>query len=138
MKVSVDAESFEALRQSDGCYRGMFSIALKTNDYHEDYYHAFWAGIFVGLEYAVESDREHGTGRPDILLKDRANRRALIIEAKLAKAGGEVERLKQEAVDQIRRGRYWTGLDGYRTILFYGLCFYRKTAAVKLLHLSEP
>jgi hypothetical protein len=104
---------------------------ISYNDYHEDYYHAFLAGIFVGLGYAVESNKEHGTGRPDILLKDKMNRRALIIEAKVAKAENEIAKMKQEAVDQIGKEKYWKGLDGYRTILCYGVCFYRKTAVVE-------
>jgi len=109
---------------------------ISYNDYHEDYYHAFLAGIFVGLGYAVESNKEHGKGRPDILLKDKMNRRALIIEAKTAKNKSEIEAMKQEAVDQIVRERYWKGLDGYRTILCYGVCFYQKEAYVKELKLS--
>lgn len=36
-------------------------------------YHTFLAGIFVGLGYDVESNKEHGTGRSDILLKDKRN-----------------------------------------------------------------
>ena len=109
---------------------------ISYNDYHEDYYHAFLAGIFVGLGYAVESNKEHGTGRPDILLKDRMNRRALIIEAKTARTKSEIESVKQEAVEQIVREKYWKGLDGYRTILCYGVCFYQKEAYVKELRLS--
>ena len=104
---------------------------ISYNDYHEDYYHAFLAGIFVGLGYAVESNKEHGMGRPDILLKDKMNRRALIIEAKTADTEGEIEKMTREAVDQILREKYWKGLDGYRTILCYGVCFYRKTATVE-------
>ena len=40
-------------------------------DYHEDYYHAFLAGIFVGRGYGVESNKERGLGRPDIHSADR-------------------------------------------------------------------
>ena len=40
-------------------------------DYHEDDYHAFLAGIFVGRGYEVESNRERGLGRPDIHSADR-------------------------------------------------------------------
>ena len=51
-------------------------------DYHEDYYHAFLADIFVGRGYGVESNKERRLGRPDIQLTDNVNRRVLIIEAK--------------------------------------------------------
>ena len=43
-------------------------------DYHEDYYHAFLSGIFVGRGgYIVHSNKERGLGRPDIDLRDRRN-----------------------------------------------------------------
>ena len=48
---------------------------VSYNNYHEDYYHAFLAGIFTGLGYGVESDRERGLGRVDIEVRDRNNRR---------------------------------------------------------------
>ena len=47
-------------------------ILFKTISYHnykEDYYHAFLAGIFTGVGYSVESDKEHGEGRPDLVVK---------------------------------------------------------------------
>ena len=43
--------------------------------------------------------------------------------AKTAKTRSEIEKTKQEAVDQIVGEKYWKGLDGYRTILCYGVCF---------------
>ena len=39
---------------------------ISYNDYHEDYYHAFLAGAFVGLGYEVESNKEKGLGRSDM------------------------------------------------------------------------
>ncbi len=104
---------------------------ISYNDYHEDYYHAFLAGVFVGLGYGVESNREHGAGRPDILLKDRGNRRALILEAKKSESAENMERRCDEAIAQIAREQYWRGLDGYRMILCYGVSFYKKDALLK-------
>ena len=85
----------------------------------------------MGLGYGVESNREHGTGRPDILLRDKKNRRALIIEAKKAEAADRMESMCDAALGQIKREQYWRGLDGYRTILCYGVAFYKKDALVK-------
>ena len=65
---------------------------ISYNDYHEDYYHAFLAGIFVGRGYHVESNKEKGLGRPDILLKDKRNRRAVIIEAKKSKKKADMDK----------------------------------------------
>lgn len=41
---------------------------ISYHDYREDFYHAFLAGIFTGAGYMVESNREHGQGRSDIVI----------------------------------------------------------------------
>ena len=106
---------------------------ISYNDYHEDYYHAFLAGVFVGRGYEVESNKERGLGRPDILLKDRKKRRVLIIEAK--KSAKEKDRAKDcdRAIKQILEEKYAEGLNGYEQILCYGVAFFQKQAMIKLL-----
>ena len=100
-------------------------------DYKEDYYHAFTAGLFVGAGYAVSSNKEQGTGHADIVVKDRSNRRALIIEAKHSKKEGDMEKDCREAIEQIRRKGYArTDLKGYRTVLCYGAAFFEKDCLV--------
>lgn len=100
-------------------------------DYKEDYYHAFTAGLFVGAGYAVSSNKEQGTGRADIVVKDRSHRRALIIEIKHSKKESDMEKDCQEAIEQIRRRGYpRTDLKGYRTILCYGAAFFEKDCLV--------
>ena len=108
---------------------------VSYNNYHEDYYHAFLAGIFTGLGYSVDSDRERGLGRVDIEVRDRANRRALIVEAKKAESEGAMGRACDEALRQISKNRYAEdeSFYGYRTILCYGVAFYKKSALVKKL-----
>ena len=59
---------------------------ISFHDYAESYYHAFLAGLLSQAGYIVESNYENGLGRTDITLKDRKNRRAIIIEAKVAKS----------------------------------------------------
>ena len=100
-------------------------------DYHENYYHAFLTGVFVGLGYEVESNPERGLGRPDILLRDDDHRRVLIIEAKRSTSEAQMERDCDAALAQIEEQKYGEGLYGYRTILHYGVAFYRKSALVK-------
>ena len=106
---------------------------ISYNDYHEDYYHAFLAGIFVGRGYAVESNKEKGLGRPDILLKDRKNRRAIIIEAKRSDKASDMDRDCDKAIKQIIDEKYAEGITGYEKVLCYGIAFYQKQAKVKLL-----
>ena len=107
---------------------------ISYNDYHEDYYHAFLAGIFVGRGYSVESNKEKGLGRPDILLKDKRNRRAIIIEAKKSKKESNMEKDCDQAIDQIVTEKYEEGLYGYTQVLCYGIAFFQKQAKVKKLY----
>ena len=116
--------------------RAISDLLWKTisyHDYHEDYYHAFLAGLFVGQGYEVESNKERGLGRPDIQLLDRGNRRAIIIEAKRSEKETEMDRDCEEALEQIVRENYAEGLYGYTQILCYGIAFYQKQAKIKRL-----
>ena len=106
---------------------------ISYNDYHEDYYHAFLAGVFVGRGYSVESNKEKGLGRPDIFLKDRRNRRAIIIEAKKSDKESDMDKDCDKAIKQIIDEKYAEGTPGYEQILCYGVAFYQKQAKVKLL-----
>ena len=105
---------------------------ISYNDYHEDYYHAFLAGIFVGMGYEVESNKERGLGRPDIRLIDWKNRRALIIEAKKTDRKEQMERDCDEALDQIIKNQYAENMDGLE-VYRYGIAFYKKSALAKKL-----
>ena len=106
---------------------------ISYNDYHEDYYHAFLAGVFVGRGYSVESNKEKGLGRPDIFLKDRRNRRAIIIEAKKSDKESDLDKDCDKAIKQVIDEKYAEGTPGYEQILCYGVAFYQKQAKVKLL-----
>ena len=55
---------------------------ISYHDYKEDFYHAFLAGIFAGAGYMVESNKEHGEGRSDVVVYDSIDGRVVIFEAK--------------------------------------------------------
>ena len=101
-------------------------------DYHEDYYHAFLCGLFVGRGgYMVYSNKERGLGRPDIDLRDKKNRRVIIIEAKKSEREEDMPSDCDKAIKQIIDNQYAAKLDGYRQVLHYGIAFYKKSALVK-------
>ena len=107
---------------------------ISYHDYHEDYYHAFLAGIFVGLGYAVDSNKESGLGRFDVLVKDRKNRRALVIEAKKSDSEAQMEKDCEAALKQIADNGYVRRLEpGYEKTICYGIAFYRKSSKIKKL-----
>lgn len=106
---------------------------ISFHDYHEDYYHAFLTGIFVGLGYGVKSNHEQGLGRTDITLTDKKNRRALVIEAKKSDSEKQMEADCADVLKQIREKRYADELKGYKQIECYGIAFFQKSALVKKL-----
>ena len=105
---------------------------ISFHDYKEDFYHAFIAGIFTGAGYYVESNREHGTGRTDLVIRDRSQRRAMIIEAKHADSPSGLEKECRHTMRQIDEKRYAAEFTkGYRTVICYGIAFYDKMCLVK-------
>ena len=118
-------------REASEAISNLLWKTISYNDYHEDYYHAFLAGAFVGLGYEVESNKEKGLGRPDIFLKDDDNRRVIIIETKRSKKEDNLDQDCDRAVSQILSKRYAEGLYGYTQILCYGIAFFQKQARVK-------
>jgi hypothetical protein len=111
---------------------GLLWDTISYNDYHEDYYHAFLAGVFVGRGYSVDSNKEKGLGRPDILLKDKKSRRAIIIEAKKSDKESDMDKDCREAIKQIETRKYVDGLKGYEEIICYGAAFFQKQFKLKL------
>ena len=104
-------------------------------DYQESYYHGFLAGLLKNMgNYIVLSNRESGSGHPDILLKYPSVRgKAVIIEIKIAKSYQELPGKCDEALRQIEERQYEASLrqEGYQDILKYGIAFYRKECMVK-------
>lgn len=102
-------------------------------DYREDFYHAFFAGIFAGAGYVVESNREHGEGRSDITVQDYAGDRVAIFEVKYAKAQEYLEKSCEEAVLQMDKRMYGEELqEDYSNVICYGISFYKKRCLVRL------
>ena len=103
-------------------------------DYHEDYYHAFLAGIFVGRGYETESNREKGLGRPDIQIFDQDLDRAMIIEAKKADSRKQMNKECDEALKQIVDNEYAADLqEEFDEVKCYGIAFFQKSAMIKKL-----
>lgn len=104
-------------------------------DYAENYYHGFLAGLLrQHPEYAVCSNRESGNGRPDLVIYSPSVRGVvIIIEIKAAKKLEEMEAGCDAALAQIEEQNYQEERYsiGYRNIIKYGICFYRKECMVK-------
>ncbi len=102
-------------------------------DYKEDFYHAFFAGIFAGAGYVVESNKEHGEGRSDITVQDYAGDRAAVFEVKYSKSAEDLRKDCEEAVFQIDDRMYAEEFqDDYARVVCYGVSFYKKRCLVRL------
>ena len=105
---------------------------ISYHDYREDFYHAFLTGIFAGAGYTVDSNKEHGEGRSDVVIYDEANSRVAIFEAKYSKSAEHLLSECDHAIDQINDRMYAEEYaDDYDEILCYGIAFFKKRCAVK-------
>ena len=93
---------------------------------------AFLAGIFAGAGYSVESNREHGEGRSDIVIYNDVTGQVAVFEAKYSRKLEDLERDCQKALDQINTKMYAKEFeDAYEEVLCYGIAFYKKRCLVK-------
>ena len=97
---------------------------ISYHDYKEDFYHAFLAGIFAGAGYMVESNREHGEGRSDVIVCDPAEGRVAIFEAKCVKKAEDMEKGCKLALEQISDRRYAEEFEeDYDQVNCFGIAF---------------
>lgn len=103
-------------------------------DYKEDYYHGFTAGLLKRMDgYIIQSNRESGPGRSDIIIRSAPYEGvAVIIETKVADTYAQLEEKAAEALAQIEEMQYDAGLkmEGYHRITKYGIAFFKKFCRV--------
>ena len=91
-------------------------------------------GNFHGLAGASVKDTEQmHLGRSDIVIKDRKNRRAVVMEAKRTYDEDKLESDCDEALAQIQKKRYAKKAerDGYKNVGRLGIAFFQKKCLVK-------
>ena len=105
---------------------------ISYHDYKEDFYHAFLTGILAGSGCAVESNREHGEGRSDIVMYHPDRPQVVLFEAKYAKTLNGLEASCAAALQQIEDRQYAKEFeDDYDSVLCYGIAFYKKRCLVQ-------
>ena len=111
---------------------------ISYHDYKEDFYHAFLAGIFAGAGYSVESNKEHGEGRSDIVVSDIVNGRVAVFEVKKANALADLVSDCEAALAQIDDRMYAKEFeDDYDEVLCYGISFFKKRCLVKGINCQQ-
>jgi len=102
-------------RDMDGFFKLYEKIVISSTSYmdaKENAYHMLFLGMCIALRgtYKVLSNIENGYGRSDITLESlTAGYPSIIVEFK---QGEDIDRLKDEALQQILDNQYYTGLAG--------------------------
>ena len=110
----------------------LLRITISYHDYREDFYHAFLAGIFAGAGYSVESNKEHGEGRSDLVIFNEYEGKVAVFEAKYSKEVKNLEEDCEKAIQQIDHRMYAKEFeDSYDEVICYGISFYKKRCVVK-------
>lgn len=119
--LSHDADGFSAEITK------LLNSSISFYDRAENFYHGLIAGLLANNPYyRLESNRETGDGRCDIVLYQQDdNETAIIMELKIC---GEYESVKpkcREALRQINEKHYSREAEqrGYRNIIKYGIAF---------------
>ena len=105
-------------------------------DHAESFYHGFMAGLLTNIGgYRVKSNRESGSGRPDIVLQTPNIRkgRVIILELKLAESIADLEPAADRGLAQIEEQRYAAPFtsEGYPYVRKYAVSFYKKDCALR-------
>lgn len=109
--------------------------SISYHDGYENFYHGFLVGLLeYSDEFLVESNRESGTGRNDIIVKNvLMHNIAVVIEIKTVKDGETLDGQCDVALKQIEENQYEVNLryEGFKSIVKLGIAFKGKQCMVK-------
>ena len=115
------------------------NILLKSTSFmdtkNEDFYHGLVLGMMFYLDnyYYVKSNEESGLGRYDVVIEPKnKNNRGFILEFKVVKNEDNLEKVSEEAIEQITEKKYDIGLRdrGIKDVTFVGVAFCGKIVKV--------
>ena len=136
--IELNLSEFE--KKFNRLVREMFSYMDVGEDTAENFYHAFVLGMLVGLKdsYYVNSNRESGMGRYDIMLEPQdKNGNSFIIEFKVADDMEEstIEEVIENAKKQIEERDYESNLRerGFTNITKMVFAFKGKECKMKVV-----
>lgn len=141
-----DLDSFEILLQDlliintsyyDSIKKRERSVKGEEKEKQENFYHGLILGLMLYLsdDYYIESNKEYGLGRPDIVILPKdLNENVFIIEFKneYTTSKNTVKQAAQKALEQIKENKYEEGVKktGVEQVIKIGLGFKGKEVAV--------
>jgi hypothetical protein len=115
---------------------GQLAGSISFYDSAESFYHGYMVGVLGGIEgYDLESNREKGLGRPDLVLTPANPKKSvIIIELKKADKFTQMEQKCDEGLAQIKDRQYALPYldEGYAGVVSLAICFCKKSAVVKV------
>ena len=115
------------------------NILLKSTSYNdtknENFYHGLILGMMFYLDnhYYVKSNEESGFGRYDLMIEPKnKNNMAFVLEFKITKDENTLEKISQEAIEQIIEKKYDVALKerGIEDITLVGVAFCGKRVKI--------
>ena len=112
-------------------------ILMKTISYYDNN-EAFYHGLLMGLlsDYIVESNKEIGEGRADIIIYPHTfNGKVIIIECKHSSRIEEIVSDSRKGAQQIKDRKYLQGVlsIGYKEAIGYGIAFHKKRCKITMI-----
>ena len=127
----VEALKEERLAEAEQILTGILRKSISYYGNYESFYHGFLMGFLE--DYQVESNREAGDGRLDLVIYPQIFRdTAVVIECKHSEAEEELVADSREGARQIADMHYLEGIlsKGYARAVGYGISFYKKRCAI--------
>ena len=126
--TSLENENIERINE---ILNTVLDKSISYYDNKESFYHGFLVGMLQG--YEVESNKESGDGRFDIVLyPKKITGKVIVIECKHSNSLASLIKDSQEGARQIIEKRYEEGIKakGYLHMIGYGISFYKKQCYV--------
>ena len=107
------------------------SFMNASEDYFQGYLDCLFSSFLNNKKYIVDSNRESGNGRFDLMIKDKLYNMGIVIELKVT--DGDMESGAIKGLNQIESKQYYLDLvkEGYKDIRKIAICFKDKECVVK-------
>ena len=107
------------------------SFMNSSEDHFQGYLDCLFSSFLNNKKYIVESNREAGMGRFDLMIKDKIFDMGIVIELKITK--GDMEEGALKGLKQIEEKEYYMDLvkEGYKDIRKIAICFKGKKCCIR-------
>jgi hypothetical protein len=101
-------------------------------DNYESYYHGFLAGLLISGDWSMQSNRESGQGRSDLLLTTSDDSTGIVIEVKHGKNLEDIPVQCAAALKQADDKNYTDAFypSSVKQVKVYGIAFWKKNCGV--------